>query len=65
MIGTASARAICATWKKAWRKTMSPFDASAALLIGFVFGVAITALIASEYYERKIDREVRKLIAEQ
>jgi hypothetical protein len=65
MTGTAIARAIYGTWKKVERKIMSPFDASAALLIGFVFGVAITALIADAYYEHKIDREIRKLIAEE
>mgnify|MGYP003654542892 FL=1 len=39
---------------------MSPFDASAALLIGFVFGVAITALIADAYYEHKSARETEE-----
>jgi len=39
---------------------MSPFDASAALLIGFVFGVAITALIADAYYESRIAKEARE-----
>ena len=36
---------------------MPPFDASQALLIGFFFGCAITALLASEYYARKMDEK--------
>tara|TARA_R110000772_G_C12994626_1_gene407433 strand:- start:261 stop:410 length:150 start_codon:yes stop_codon:yes gene_type:complete len=38
-------------------KIVTPFDASQALLIGFFFGCAITALLASEYYARKMDEK--------